>query len=127
LIGSEKTWDRGAALASRLQTFETEMLAEDENFCSLARINRELIAKAEAIDAQQRIVLDMDSSEIPVNGQQENSAYNGHFESTCDHPLLVFYRERDGRAAKLRPGNVHSAGDWDELLLPEIERQQKLG
>ena len=26
-------------------------------------------------------------------------------------------------AAKLRPGNVHSAEDWDELLLPEIERQ----
>jgi len=30
-------------------------------------------------------------------------------------------------AAKLRPGNVHSAEDWEELLLPEIERQQKLG
>jgi Transposase DDE domain group 1 len=28
---------------------------------------------------------------------------------------------------KLRPGNVHSADDWEELLLPEIERQQKLG
>jgi hypothetical protein len=27
LIGSEKTWDRGAALTSRLQTFEAEMLA----------------------------------------------------------------------------------------------------
>jgi len=31
---------------------------------------------------------------------------------------------RDCLAAKLRPGNVHSAEDWDELLLPEIERQQ---
>src|SRR5207245_9678972 len=30
-------------------------------------------------------------------------------------------------AAKLRPGNVHSAEDWDELLLPEIERQQAEG
>jgi hypothetical protein len=29
LIGSEKTWDRGAALTSRSQTFETEMLAEE--------------------------------------------------------------------------------------------------
>ena len=28
LIGSEKTWDRGSALTSRSQTFETEMLAE---------------------------------------------------------------------------------------------------
>jgi len=127
LIGSEKIWDRGAALTSRLQTFETEMLAEKENFVSLARINRDLIAKVEAIDAQQRIVLDMDSTEIPVYGQQENSAYNGHFESTCYHPLMLFNREGDCLSAKLRPGNVHSADDWDELLLPEIERQQKLG
>jgi hypothetical protein len=29
LIGSEKIWERGAALSSRLQTFETEMLAEE--------------------------------------------------------------------------------------------------
>ena len=32
LIGSEKIWDRGAALPSRLQTFETDLLAEDGNF-----------------------------------------------------------------------------------------------
>ena len=30
-------------------------------------------------------------------------------------------------AAKLRPGNVHSAEGWEELLLPEIERQQQMG
>ena len=36
LIGSEKIWDRGAALTSRLQTFETAMLAEEENFAGLA-------------------------------------------------------------------------------------------
>jgi hypothetical protein len=76
LIGSEKIWDRGAALTSRLQTFETEMLAEDDNFAGLARINRELIGKAEAIDSPQRVVLDMDSTEIPVYGEQEQSAYN---------------------------------------------------
>ena len=33
------------------------------------------------------------------------------------HPIL----------GELRPGNVHSAEDWDELLLPEIERQQAAG
>jgi len=69
----------------------------------------------------------MDSTEIPVYGQQENSAYYGHFESTCYHPLLLFNRQGDCLAAKLRPGNVHSADDWEELLLPEIERQRKLG
>jgi hypothetical protein len=127
LIGSEKIWNRGAALTSRLQSFETEMLAEEQNFAGLTRINRELIAKVEAIDSPQRMVLDMDSTEIPVYGQQENSAYNGHFESTCYHPLLLFDREGDCLGAKLRPGKVHSAEDWEELLLPEIERQQKMG
>src|SRR5229473_6442147 len=66
LIGSRKIWDRGAALTSRLQSFETE-----------------------------------DSTEIPVYGEQEQSAYNGHFESTCYHPLLLFNCEGDCLAAKL--------------------------
>jgi hypothetical protein len=39
----------------------------------------------------------------------------------------LFNREGGRLAAKLRPGNVHSADDWEELLLPEIGRQQKLG
>ena len=127
LIGSEKVLERGAALTSRLQSFETELLTQAENLAGLARINRELVAKAEAIDSPRRVVLDMDSTEIPVYGRQEQSAYNGHFESTCYHPLLLFNREGDCLAAKLRPGNVHSAEGWEELLLPEIERQQRQG
>src|SRR5665811_1104583 len=127
LIGSEKIWDRGAALPSRLHWFETEVLSQAENLAGLSRINRELLAKAEAMDSLQRVVLDMDSTEIPVYGEQEQSAYNGHFESTCYHPLLMFNGEGDCLGAKLRPGNVHSAEDWDEILLPEIERQQELG
>jgi hypothetical protein len=122
-----KIWERGAALTSRLQSFETDLLGQEENLAGLAAINRELIAKAETIGSPQRIVLDMDSTEIPVYGQQENSAYNGHFESTCYHPLLLFNREGDCLGAKLRPGNVHSADDWEDMLLPEIERQQKQG
>ena len=127
LMGSERIWERGAALTSRVQSFETELLTQEENLSGLAAINRELIARAEAIDSPQRVVLDMDSTEIPVYGQQENSAYNGHSESTCYHPLLLFNGEGDCLAAKLRPGNVHSAEDWAELLLPEIARQQELG
>src|ERR1700681_3746976 len=127
LIGSRKILERGAALTSRLQSFETEVLTQEENLDGLAALNRELIARAEAIDSSRRVVLDMDSTEIPVYGRQEQSAYNGHFESTCYHPLLLFNREGDCLAAKLRPGNVHSADGWEEMLLPEIDRQQALG
>jgi hypothetical protein len=73
------------------------------------------------------VVLDMDSTEIPVDGEQEQSADNGHFESRCYHPLLVFHREGDSLAAKLRPGHVHSAEGGEELRLPEIDRPQKQG
>jgi len=127
LIGSERIWERGAALTSRLQSFETELLTQEKNLTGLAAINRELLAKVDTLDSSQRVVLDMDSTEIPVYGQQEQSAYNGHFESMCYHPLLLFNGEGDCLGAKLRPGNVHSADDWEEILLPEIGRQQQAG
>ena len=38
---------------------------------------RELVGRAEAGDESERVVLDMDSTESPVHGQQEGSAYNG--------------------------------------------------
>jgi hypothetical protein len=127
LIGSKKIWDRGAALPSRLHWFETEVLTEDRNLNGLCSMNRNMIAKVEGMAWSWRAVLDMDSTEIPVYGEQEQSADNGHFESTCYHPLLLFNGEGDCVAAKLRPGNVHSAEGWEELLLPEIERQQQVG
>ena len=52
LIGSKKNWDRGAALTSRLQSFETGMLAGDENLIGLMAVNRELIGQAEAADVK---------------------------------------------------------------------------
>jgi hypothetical protein len=55
------------------------------------------------------------------------NAYNGHFESTCYHPLLLFNGEGDCSAVKLRPGNVASAEGWEELLPSEIERQGAQG
>ena len=54
LVGSEKICVWGAALISRLQSFETELLTEAENLAGLAVLNRELIAKAKAIDSPRR-------------------------------------------------------------------------
>jgi len=127
LISSQRIWDRGAALTSTLHWFETELLTKEENLIGLMALNRETVGQATCLDGSDRIVLDMDSSESPVHGEQEGSAYNGHFESVCYHPLFLFNSHGDCLAAKLRPGNVHSAEDWDELLLPEIERQQAEG
>ena len=75
----------------------------------LMALNRETLARAESSDQSDRVVLDMDSSESPVDGQQEGSSCNGHFESTCYHPLFLFNSHGDCLAAKLRSGNAHSA------------------
>jgi hypothetical protein len=37
LMGSERIWERGAALRSRLQSFETELLTQEENLSALPR------------------------------------------------------------------------------------------
>jgi hypothetical protein len=127
LISSEKIWDRGAALPSRLHWFETEVLSEEDNLEGLSRINRELLAKASRGFTPAGGAGYGQHGNPGLYGEQEQSAYNGHFECTCYHPLLLFNREGDCLGAKLRPGNVHSAEDWEGALLPEIERQQELG
>ena len=77
LIGSPKRWDRGGALTSTLHWFETELLTQEDNLAGLRAVNREVLAQAEMATPTDRIVLDMDSSESPVHGAQEGSAYNG--------------------------------------------------
>lgn len=69
---------------------------------------------------QSVIVLDMDSSVSKTHGAQENSAYNGHFGCTCYHPLFLFNQFGDLERCALRPGNVHSAADWRDVLEPVI-------
>ena len=67
--GSEKIWERGAALTSRLQSFQTDFPTPEANLAGLAAIHCELIAEAETLESPQRVALDMDSTEVPVHGQ----------------------------------------------------------
>jgi hypothetical protein len=73
------------------------------------------------------LILDMDSSESPTHGQQEGSAWNGHFECTCYHPLFCFNQFGDLEGAMLREGNVHSADNWRTVLEPVVARYRELG
>ena len=127
LIGSSKIWERGGALTSRLQSFETEVLTQEKNLAGLAALNRELVGRAEAIDSCRRVVLDMDCTEVAVYGEQEQSAYNGHFESTCYHPLLLFNRRGDCWRPSCGRAMLPVPEGWEELLLAEIERPKAQG
>ena len=78
------------------------------------------------------IILDMDSSVSPTHGEQEGTAYNGHFGCTCYHPLFLFNQFGDLERCSLRPGNVHSADDWSSMAptadSPKaMERQTRSG
>jgi hypothetical protein len=73
------------------------------------------------------IILDMNSSESPTWGEQEGSAWNGHFRRACYHPLFLFNQFGDLERCALRPGNVHIAEGWRELLEPVIARYRGRG
>jgi hypothetical protein len=68
------------------------------------------------------VTLDMDSSESPVHGDQEGAMWNGYFRSKCLHPLFVFNQFGDLERCALRPGNVHSADGWQDVLKPVLAR-----
>ena len=67
----------------------------------------------------------MDSSESPTYGEQEGSAYNGHFGRICYHLLFVFNQLGDLERCALRPGNVHSADGWRGVLEPVVTRYRR--
>ncbi len=67
----------------------------------------------------------MDSSVSPTHGEQEQSVWNGHFGYTCYHPLFVFNQFGDLERCALRPGNVHSADNWEAVLKPVVARYKR--
>jgi Transposase DDE domain group 1 len=127
MLASRERREISVALTSTLHWFETEVLTEARNYEGLSRLNAELLQCEVTRPTARRVTLDIDSSESPVHGAQEQSAYNSHFESVCYHPLFVFNQHGDCLAAKLRPGNVHSADGWDEVLLPVVDQHRAQG
>ncbi|MBN1223370.1 MAG: IS1380 family transposase [Candidatus Aminicenantes bacterium] len=115
---------KNAASTNTMGRFETEILALKENLDGLSGINGSWVERAMEKTPHHRIILDMDSSESPVHGEQEGSAYNGHFRCSCYHPLFCFNQYGDCEGAILRPGNVHSADRWKELLEPIVRRYE---
>ena len=68
-----------AASTSQMGRFETERLASDENFAALNDLSGVWIDRVHDRRPPKMIALDMDSSVSPTHGEQEGTAYNGHF------------------------------------------------
>ena len=124
-ITGKKIDKKNAASANTMGRFETRMLSVKDN----SKPFRKSMANGWN-EHWRRPLIDesfwiMDSSASPVHGEQEDSAYNGHFGCTCYHPLFCFNQFGDCEGAMLRPGNVHSADRWNELLEPIVARYEK--
>jgi len=102
--------------------FETELLSTGDNLTALADLSGAWIDAMRWRKPLKAIVLDMDSSVSPTHGAQEGTAYNGHFARNCYHPLFVFNQFGYLERCALRPGNVHSAHGWREVLEPVVAR-----
>src|SRR2546422_7516072 len=111
-----------AASTSQMGRFETSAMTGERNLAALADLSGHWIDCAQARRARTPLVLDIDSSVSPTYGDQEGTAYNGHFACTCYHPLFVFNQFGDLERCVLRPGNVHSAHGWKDEVEPVVAR-----
>ena len=111
-----KALERNAASSQTVARFETDILTSEDNLEALSSLSRFWVSKAIKSTKTKKVILDMDSSEFPVHGNQEGSSYNGHFCSRCYHPPFVLNQFGDCEGAFLRPGNVHSADGWRGFL-----------
>ncbi len=107
---------------SRLSRLENEVLGTEDGLkaieAALTRSNDTLMKRKK----KQRLIVDVDSTEDPAHGKQEQVAFNDHLGKNCFHPLFAFTSDGDCLRAKLRPGNVHSADGVLDFLDPIVKR-----
>ena len=116
--------DKRAASTSEVGRFETEII--NSNLKKLMDLSGRWIDTVQQRKPPKQLILDLDSSVSETYGEQEGTAYNGHFECTCYHPLFLFNQFGDLEYAMLRRGNKASAKYWRRALLPVIERYRHL-
>jgi Transposase DDE domain group 1 len=123
----ESTHARCAPLAgkSTLNRLEQSMhVASDLEACRYVKftLNPEAIEQllvqlfiTQTQTPPRQLILDMDVTDDPVHGTQEQAAFNGYYNHECYTPLLI-YCGRHLLAAQLRPANVDPAAGALEQL-----------
>ena len=72
-----------------------------------------------------QLILDLDATDDPVHGNQEDRFFHGYYKCYCYLPLYIFCG-RELLLAKLRPANIDaSAGAKDEIALIVARLRQK--
>ncbi len=72
----------------------------------------------------ERLVLDLDATDDPLHGRQEERFFHGYYDCYCYLPLYVFCGDHL-LAAKLRRADIDaSAGATDDVVAPAPRRRQ---
>jgi hypothetical protein len=89
-------------------------LASDANLETLADLSGAWIDRIHDRKPPRGIILDTDSSESPTHGEQEGSAWNGHFGCTCYHPAWCSTSMAISNAAGCGPAmcTAQTTGAW---------------
>lgn len=118
--------EKQAASASEVGRFETETLSSKRNLTALLKLSGRWVDAVHQRKPLKELILDMDSSVSETYEWQQGTAYNGHFECRCYHPLFLFNQFGDLESVLLQRGNKASAKFWRRVLLPAIERYRHL-
>jgi hypothetical protein len=111
--------DQGKALAgkstlNRLELTATEVKVEERykkiglNFAAVDRLLGEIFLQAHD-EPPRQIILDLDSTDDPLHGNQEGRFFHGYYGHYCYLPLYIFCGEHL-LCARLRPAIPVSAG-----------------
>jgi hypothetical protein len=118
--------EKQAASTSEVGRFETETLRTKRNLTALMDLSGHWNDKVHQRQPLRQLILDLDSSVSETFGKQEGTAYHGHFECTCYHPLFLFNQFGDLESVMLRRGNNAIAKFWRRVLMPVIGRYRHL-
>jgi hypothetical protein len=70
--------------------FETKVLTDPDHVDALTDLLGKWVDRVWERKPLGQLILDLDSSVSETYGSQESTAYNGHFNYTCYHPLFCF-------------------------------------
>lgn len=110
----------GKSTLSRLEFYPTNEASRYHKICpdgeAIERLFVALFLEAHR-DAPTEIVLDLDATDVPLHGHQEERFFHGYYDNYCYLPLYIFCGEHL-LGAKLRPANIDGAAGAVE----EVER-----
>lgn len=123
IVGGRAT-EHTAASTSQMGRFETEVLTQPGNLTELTKLSGNWIDRLRKRQPMRELILDMDSSVSETYGEQEGTAYNGHFSCTFITRCFASISLVTWKAPCCARVMCLGAKDWRTVLSPVVARYQ---